>query len=194
MEEQLVKNMKQEVLSDKKYLLKNVNFEYHTNNGDWEKKQIEIYDAGNSVTALLYNEDADTVILTKQFRMASYLNENAAGVLIESCAGKLEKEEEPEEAIVREVKEETGYEITEIKKVFEAYTSPGAYTEKINCFIAGYKPEQQKTEGGGKEEEQEHVEVLELAFDKAYNMIQTGEIRDAKTIMLLQFIKLQQLA
>lgn len=126
--------------------------------------------------------------------MASYLNENAAGVLIESCAGKLEDEEEPEEAMVREVKEETGYEITEIKKIFEAYTSPGAYTEKIHCFIAGYKPEQQKTEGGGKKEEQEHVEVLELAFDKAYDMIQTGEIRDAKTIMLLQFIKLQQLA
>lgn len=185
--------MEQHVLSDKMYLLKNVKFEYQTADGNWEKKEAEVYDAGNAVAVLLYNADTDTVILTRQFRVASYLNGNAAGVLIESCAGKLEQNEDPMEALLREVKEETGYEITEIKKISEAYTSPGAYTESIHFFIAAYKPDQQKSPGGSKEEEQEHIEVLELSFDKAYNMIQTGEIRDAKTILLLQFAKIIQL-
>jgi nudix-type nucleoside diphosphatase (YffH/AdpP family) len=77
-----------------------------------------------------------------------------------------------------------------VRKVFEAYMSPGSVTEILYFFIAEYHQSMKVNEGGGVDHEEENIEVLELDIQQAMNMINTGEIRDAKTIMLLQYIKL----
>ena len=141
---------------------------------------------------MLYNQEFKTVILTRQFRLPSFVNGNKKGVLIEACAGLLDQDN-PEEAIKRETEEETGYRIKDVRKIFDSYMSPGSVSEILYFFIAEYTPSMKVHEGGGIEHEQEDIEVLEISFDKAYGMIATGEIRDAKTIMLLQYMKINQI-
>src|SRR5271169_5426154 len=126
------------------------------------------------------------------FRLPSFVNGNEKGVLIEACAGLLDKDN-PEDAIKRETEEETGYRIKDVRKIFEAYMSPGSVSEILYFFIAEYTQSMKVHEGGGIEHEQEDIEVVEISFDKAYGMIATGEIRDAKTIMLLQYMKINQI-
>jgi GDP-mannose pyrophosphatase NudK len=186
-----VKIQKTEVLSDNWYTLRKVTFDWQKKNGSWQTQSREAYDRGNGAAILLYNPKQKTVILTKQFRLPSYINGNESGMLIEVCAGLLDKDN-PEDCIRKETQEETGYKITEVRKVFEAYMSPGSVTEILYFFVAEYSHEQKVTDGGGVEEE-EDIEVLELDFKKALDMIKTGEIRDAKTIMLLQYAQIQQL-
>lgn len=183
---------KTEILSKQKHTLKKISFERQNNHGVLQQKTNEVYDMGNAATALLYNPEQNTVILTKQFRFPSYINNNKTGTLIEACAGKIE-DESPEECIKREIEEETGYKVASVKKIFEAYTSPGTITELLYFFIADYNDSMKVSDGGGLKEEKEDVEVIEISFDNAIKMIETGEIKDAKTIMLLQYAKTQQL-
>ncbi|MFD2035479.1 GDP-mannose pyrophosphatase NudK [Belliella marina] len=187
-----VKNIKRELLSDNWYRLEKVTFEYQQQNGEWQTQSRESYDRGNGAVILLYNKAKKTVILVKQFRMPSYLNGNADGFLIEACAGLLDKDN-PEDCIRKEVEEETGYRIDKVNKLFEAYMSPGSVTEILHYFIAEYSQDMKVSSGGGAKDEQENIEVLELPFTNAYEMITTGEIKDAKTIMLLQYLKLNKI-
>lgn len=187
-----IKITSNELLSDNWYILRKVVYEYHKNDGSWETQSREIYDRGNGATILLYNKSTKTIILIRQFRMPTYMNGNKTGMIIESCAGLLE-EENPEECIRRETEEETGYHITDVKKIFEAYMSPGSVTEIIHFFVAEYSKEMKIGEGGGLDAEHENIDVLELPFEKAMQMIETGEIKDAKTIMLLQYAKINGL-
>ncbi len=113
-------------------------------------------------------------------------------MLIEVCAGLLDKDN-PEDCIRRETEEETGYKISRVQKIFEAYMSPGSVTEILHFFVAEYSISMKVNEGGGIEHEQEDIEVLELPFIKAMQMVESGEIKDGKTIMLLQYAKLQNL-
>ena len=177
------------VLSDQRYILRKVNYEYTEKDGQRAMQSREVYDRGNGAVILLYNKQARTVILTRQFRMPTYLNGNATGMLIEACAGLLDKEH-PEDAIRRETEEETGYKIGAIEKVFESYMSPGSVTEILYFFTAAYEPSMKVSDGGGLEAEQEDIEVLELSIDRALEMVKTGEIKDGKTIMLLQHARL----
>lgn len=193
MENQPVKNIQTKILSDQKYILSQVEFEYHTPDGEWEKQKKEVFDAGNAATVLLYNPKAGTIILNRQFRIASYLNGNPTGMLLEVSAGKLEDGETPEETMIRELKEETGFEISDLQPVFKAYMSPGAYTELVHFYVATYKPEQQTADGGGLVSEHEHIEVVEILFKDAYAMIANGEIVDGKTILLLQYAQIHRL-
>ena len=156
----------------------------------WEKQIREAYDRGNGAVILLYNLEKGTVVLTKQFRMPTYVNGNADGMMIEACAGILEKGN-AEETIKMEVEEETGYKIDKVKKVFESYMSPGSVTEILYFFIGAYKDEMKISEGGGADDETENIEVLELDFKKALAMMKSGEIKDAKTIMLLQYAQIE---
>ena len=190
MQNNKVRNLKTEVLSDDWYTLKKVTFEYLKRDGSWETQNRETYDRGNGATILLYNKERSTVILTRQFRMPTYVNGNKTGMLIETCAGLLD-EENAIECIQRETQEETGYEISSVQKVFEAYMSPGSVTEILYFFIAEYKDSMKVSGGGGVEDEQEEIEVLELKIDEAAKMIENGEIKDGKTIMLLQYIQLR---
>ncbi|WP_233260771.1 GDP-mannose pyrophosphatase NudK, partial [Pedobacter sp. HMWF019] len=182
--------IKEQVLSDDWYLLKKTTFNYLTNKGIWENRSRETYDRGNGATLLLYNKLFQTVVLTRQFRFPTYVNGNSNGLLIETCAGLLDNDG-PEEAIRREVEEETGYVLSSVEKVFEAYMSPGSVTEKVYFFIAEYTKEMKRHSGGGVEDEE--IEVLELPFAKAMAMISSGEIQDGKTIMLLQYLSLSKL-
>lgn len=187
-----IKILKTEVLSDNWYILRKITFEYRRKDGVWETQQREAYDRGNGATILLYNKSAQTVILTRQFRMPTYVNGNDSGLLIETCAGLLDKDH-PEDCIRRETEEETGYQIRDVRKVFEAYMSPGSVTEILYFFVAEYTKEMKTGEGGGLTEDQENIEVLELPFEQALQMMADGEIRDGKTIMLLQYAQLHNL-
>ncbi len=192
MQNNKVKIQKTEILSDNWYTLKKVTYDYLKKDGSWQTQSREAYDRGNGATILLYNTDSKTVILTRQFRLPSFINGNDSGLLIESCAGLLDKDN-PEDCIRRETEEETGYKISTIKKIFEAYMSPGSVTEILHFFIAEYSSNMKVNEGGGVVHEQEDIEVLEIKFDKAFHMIETGEIRDGKTIMLLQHLRLENI-
>ena len=186
-----IKNVK--ILSDEWYTYKQVTCEIDIASGTWKNQKREVLDRGDGATILLYNQIKKTVILTRQFRLPTYLNGNPSGQLIETCAGSVEKNESPEENIKRETLEETGYLINSPQKVFEAYMSPGAVTEKIHFFVAAYDDSMKIQSGGGHPDENEYIEVMELLFDQALGMLKRGEIQDAKTIMLLQFALLNQL-
>ncbi len=192
MENKRVKIKETEVLSDNWYTLNKVTFDYQKQNGEWETQTREAYDRGNGATILLYHKKNKTIILTKQFRLPTYVNGNASGMMIEACAGLLDKDN-PEDCIRKETEEETGYKIAKVKKIFEAYMSPGSVTEILYFFIAEYDHSMKVGEGGGLTDEQENIEVLELNFDDAFAMIDSGDIKDAKTMMLLQYAKIHNL-
>ena len=187
-----IKITKNEILSDNWYTLRKITYEYQKKDGDCETHYREAYDRGNGATILLYNKPNQTVILTRQLRIPTYLNGNETGMMIEACAGLLDTDN-PEDCIKRETEEETGYQINEVRKIFEVYMSPGSVTEIIHFFVGEYSKEMKVNEGGGLDEEQEDIEVLEIPFEKAMQMITTSEIKDAKTIMLLQYAKINNL-
>ena len=176
-----------EVLSDNCYTLRKFTYRIRRADGIWATHAREAYDRGNGATILLYDTARRTVLLTRQFRLPTYVNGNPTGMMIEACAGLLE-DEHPEVRIRLELREETGYEVPEISKVFEAYMSPGSVTEILHFYVAPYSPAHRVATGGGIDEED--IEVLELPFDRALEMVGTGEVRDAKTIMLLQYAAL----
>ena len=188
-----LRNIVRKVLSNNWATLYNVEYEFLFNDGSWKKLQRESYDRGDGACILLYNLEKKTVILTKQFRMPVYQNTANDGMSIEVCAGALEKDEDPEAGIIREVEEEVGYKIKSAQKVIRSYMSPGAVTEQLFMYVAPYTEVMKVNEGGGLETEGEEIEVLEMSFEKALNMLEKGEIKDAKTIMLLQYAKINQL-
>ena len=179
-------------LSHNWYKLDKVTFDFQTKDGNWQEQIRESYDRGDGACILLYNSKEKKVVLTKQFRLPSYLNGNDDGMMIEVCAGLLD-EQDPITCIKNEAEEETGYKITEPKQVFVLYSTPGAVTEKIHYFIAEYSNDMKISDGGGLEEETEEIEVLEIDFSKAIEMVATGEICDAKTVILLQYAQVNKL-
>jgi len=187
-----IRNIRTALLSDNWYILKRATFEYQRRDGSWQTQTRELYDRGNGAVILLYNPEKRTVVLTRQFRMPAYVNGHPDGMLIEACAGLLD-EDDPEAAIRREAEEETGYRVERIEKVMEVFMSPGSVTERLHFFVARYDDDTQRSDGSGVEAEGEDIEVLELPFSQAMDMIASGEIIDAKTIMLLQYARLHNL-
>jgi GDP-mannose pyrophosphatase NudK len=185
-----VQILKTEILSDNWYTLKKFTYNFQKKNGTWSEINREAYDRGNGATILLYNKASKTIILTRQFRLPTFVNGNDDGMLIETCAGLLDQDN-PEECIRRETEEETGFTLKDIKKVYEAYMSPGSVTELLYFFIAEYSRDMKTSSGGGIDNED--IEVLEFPFEKALAMMETGEIKDGKTIMLLQYLKLHNI-
>lgn len=187
-----IREVKKELLSDNWYTLNKFTFDYQKEDGSWETQQREAYDRGNGAAILLYNKRKGTVVLTRQFRMPTYVNGNADGMMIEVCAGLLDGDN-PEDCIKKEVEEETGYQIANVERVFKTYTSPGSVTEILYLFVGAYEDQMKIGEGGGAEHETENIEVLEYPFQKALDMMASGEINDAKTILLLQFAQIKGL-
>jgi nudix-type nucleoside diphosphatase (YffH/AdpP family) len=181
-----VKNVR--VLSDSHYILKTTTFEWRRANGEWQTQHRETYDRGNGAALLPYNLAQRTVVLVRQFRYPAFVS-GCDDLLIEAAAGLLDNET-PELRIRAEVEEETGYRLGAITKIFEAFMSPGAVTEKLHFFVAEYEPSMRVGSGGGLASEGEEIEVLELPIDQALAMIADGRIADAKTIMLLQYAAL----
>ncbi|WP_454814227.1 NUDIX domain-containing protein [Labrys neptuniae] len=172
-----------ELLSDNWYVLKKTTFLYRRGDGSWQRQSRETYDRGNGATILLYDPLRRTVILTRQFRYPAFVN-GCDDLLIEAPAGLLDNAS-PEERIRAETEEETGFRIHEVRRVMEAYMSPGSVTEKLYFFVAPYSPGDRVGAGGGQAEEGEDIDLLELDIDEALAMVARGEIRDGKTIMLL---------
>ena len=187
-----LKNIKSTLLSDNYYILKKLNFDYLMENGTWVNQMREVYDRGDGAGILLYNKEKQTVILTKQFRMPTYMNDNEDGFLVEIAAGMLDKDN-PEACIIRETEEEVGYRLKSVKKVYEGYSSPGVMTEKMHFFIGEYTDDMKVNDGGGLESEAEDIEVLEMPFEKAVAMLNNGKIVDTRTIVLLQYAIIHKL-
>ena len=183
---------KTEILSDNWYTLKKVTFSLRKKDGSTEQQSREAYDRGNGAVILLYDKNSRKVILTRQFRLPTFINGNPTGMMIEACAGLLDNDH-PEDCIRRETEEETGYQIRHAEKIFEAYMSPGSVTEILHFFIAEYSAEMKINDGGGLADEGENIEVMELSFEDALEMIDSGEIKDAKTIMLLQHLRIKNI-
>ncbi|MRS14744.1 GDP-mannose pyrophosphatase NudK [Enterobacteriaceae bacterium RIT691] len=178
--------IKDEILSDNYFILRNITYNLTRNSGEVIRHKREVYDRGNGATILLYNPQQQTVVLVRQFRVATWVNGNADGRLIETCAGLLD-DDEPEDCIRKEAVEETGYQVRDVRKVFELYMSPGGVTELVHFFIAEYDDSLRTTVGGGVEDED--IDVLEMPFSQALAKVKSGEIRDGKAVILLQYLQ-----
>jgi nudix-type nucleoside diphosphatase (YffH/AdpP family) len=183
-----VKVVDVELLAAGWHVLRRTTFDYRRRDGSWTREQRETYDRGNGATVLLYDPAAGNVLLTRQFRYPVYVNDHPDGMLLETAAGLLDGED-AETAIRREAEEETGVRIGALEHVFDVYMSPGSVTERVHCYAATYQPGRRGA-GGGIAGEGEDIEVVELPFADALAMIGTGDIADAKTIMLLQWAAL----
>jgi nudix-type nucleoside diphosphatase (YffH/AdpP family) len=181
-----IRNVVRETLSDAWYTLYRYTFEYLRSDGRWDWQQREAYDRGNGAAVLLYDPVREIVLLTRQFRMPTYINGNPDGLLTEVCAGLLEGDD-PEACILREILEETGFEVPSVEKVAEVYTSPGAVTEKLYLYTAAFDPGMRKQAGGGVAAESEDIELVEWPYSEVYKVLSEGNIRDAKTLILLQY-------
>lgn len=178
-----------EVLASAWHVLRRTTLEYRAPSGVWETQQRETYDRGNGATVLLYDLARRTVLLTRQFRYPVYVNDHPDGMLIETAAGLLD-DDDPATAIRREAAEETGVEIGELEHVWDVYMSPGSVTERLHFFAATYDASTRTRDRAGLEDEGEHIELVELDIDDALSMVRSGGIQDAKTIMLLQWARL----
>jgi nudix-type nucleoside diphosphatase (YffH/AdpP family) len=178
-----------EVLSDNWYMLRNAIFEFQHRDGTWSTQHREAYDRGNGATALLFDPERRTIVLTRQFRMPAYLNGHHDGMLIETPGGLLDGDDADSaiSAVRREIEEETGYAVDDLRLVFDVYMSPGSVTERVVFFAGTYHAALRTGPGGGQAHEGEDIEVLEVGLDEAAAMIDRGAIRDGKTIMLIQW-------
>lgn len=178
--------IKDKILSENWFVLRNMTYELTRSDGSVVRHKREVYDRGNGATIMLYNRRKQSVVLVRQFRVATWVNGNEDGMLIETCAGLLDNDE-PEVCVRKEAIEETGFEVGEVRKLFELYMSPGGVTELIHFFIAEYSDAQRATDGGGVDDEE--IDVLELPFTLALEMVANGEIRDGKAVILLQYLQ-----
>jgi len=185
-----VKDIKKVILSNDWAVLYRIDYNYKFKNNDWRSVSREVYTRRDAACILLYNTEKQSVVLTSQFRMPVYLNTNDEGVSIEVCAGLIDAGETPLDCVLRETEEELGYRLPMAKKIMEIYMSPGAITEKTHLFIAEYTPEMKINAGGGLDSENEEIEVLEIAVSKAFKLLEENAIRDAKTVILLQYLQL----
>ena len=184
-----IRIIESETLSDNWYILKKFTFDKRRRDGEWQHQSREVYDRGNGATILLYNRDKKTIILTRQFRFPVFINGHE-GDLIEAAAGLLDNMD-PESRIKAEAEEETGFTVSRVEKIFEAYMSPGSVTEKLYFYLAEYHSQDQTGQGGGIKSEGEDIDVLEVTLDEALRGIETGQIVDGKTIMLIYHVALK---
>ena len=184
-----IRIIESETLSDNWYILKKFTFDKRRRDGEWQRQSREVYDRGNGATILLYNRDKKTIILTRQFRFPVFINGHE-GDLIEAAAGLLDNMD-PESRIKAEAEEETGFTVSRVEKIFEAYMSPGSVTEKLYLYLAEYHPRDQTGKGGGIKSEGEDIDVLEVTLNEALRGIESGQIVDGKTIMLIYHVALK---
>ena len=173
--------------------LEDINFDYTFKSGKTKNLTFEIYGKSDGIAILLYNPKTNKVILSKQFRAPVYMHKIANGFSIEVVGGAIDENESPEKAAIRETEEEVGYKIDKVKRVSTVFLSPGIVNEKVHLFVGEYKDEDKTASGGGVAAENEEIEVMETSFKEALKMIETEEIIDARTIMLLQYLKIKKI-
>lgn len=180
--------IKNKILSENWFTLRNFTYDLTKKDGSTLRHKREVYHRGNGATILLYNREKNSVVLTRQFRIATWVNGNPSGMLIETCAGLLD-DDSPEVCIRREATEETGYVVGEVEKLFALYMSPGGVTEMVHFFAAEYSDARRENAGGGIDDED--IDVLEMTFPEAWAMVKDGRIQDGKTVTLLQHALLE---
>jgi nudix-type nucleoside diphosphatase (YffH/AdpP family) len=178
-----------ELLAAGWHVLRRTTYDYRRRDGSWSREQRETYDRGDGATVLLYDAERKTVLLTRQFRYPVYVNGHPDGMFVETAAGLLDGDD-PAAAIRREASEELGVVIGELEPVFAVWTSPGSVTERVHCFAAPYSAASRVGAGGGLADDGEDIAAVELPFASALAAIGSGEIADAKTIMLVQWAAL----
>ena len=179
-----------EVLSNEKSLLEKITYRKA---GEPDEHVRVVFTRPDATAILLYDPNRKTVLLTEQDRLPVYLKEKSNAQILEVCAGLIDEGELPEHTVIREVEEETGYRISHIKKVGESYSSPGAFSEYLHYFVGEYSPDLKIAEGGGLEHEGEDIKLVELSFEEARDLLKQGKIRDAKTLLLLQYAALNNI-
>ncbi|MBJ6368737.1 NUDIX domain-containing protein [Snuella sedimenti] len=188
-----IKNIKSKVLSHFWGKLERIDYDFRFKNNTWKRLSREVYGKSDGVAVLLYNPETKSVILSKQFRMPAYIADPRSGFSIEVCGGAIDPDESPETAVKREAREEIGYQVSNLKSVGTVFLSPGIVKERVHLFVCSYKNSDRIDTGGGVDAEDEEIEVLEMPFKQAVEMIPTGEINDARTIMLLQYAQIHKL-
>jgi nudix-type nucleoside diphosphatase (YffH/AdpP family) len=188
-----VRILSAEVLADDWAKLTKYTIELTRRDGTAEKQIRQVYDRGNGAGILPIDPRRGTVLLVRQFRIPVLLNEpvHDGGMLIEVCAGLLDRND-PETAIRKEAEEELGFRLKSVRKVYDAFMSPGSVSERLSLFVAEYSPADRISDGGGERSEGEDIEVLELPLTEAIAMVASGTIIDAKTIMLLQYAAMEK--
>ena len=179
-----IRNLKSTILSDEWATLTRHEFELKRRDGLWEAQIRQSYDRGHAAVILPFDPVRKTVLLVRQFRLPVHL-EGDDSLLIEACAGLLEGDE-PETCIRKEAEEELGYRLGAVRKIYDIYMSPGSVTEKLSFFMADYSPADRVSDGGGNAHEGEDIAVLEMPIGEALELVRTGGIVDAKTVMLIQ--------
>jgi nudix-type nucleoside diphosphatase (YffH/AdpP family) len=189
-----VRNLSVEMLSDGWYKLRRATFEMRQPDGSWVREQREAYDRSNGVVTLLHDTSRDTILLVRQYRCPVHLNDHPDGMILECPAGIVDPDEDAATAMRRELREETGHDVSELRHVFKLYMSPGSVTEYLTFFYGEYSPTTMLDDGDAHRQEHENINTLEFGFDQAVAMIATGEICDAKTVLLLQWAELNRRA
>jgi nudix-type nucleoside diphosphatase (YffH/AdpP family) len=187
-----IRNLHVETLSDNWYTLRRATFEQRERDGTWATTQREAYDRGNGATALLHDPERDTILLVRQYRLPAHLNDHDDGMLLEAPAGLLDDDEDAETGLRRELEEEIGHRVGPLHELFTLYMSPGSVTEHVTFFTGTYDATTKTSTGGGDATEGEHIETVELTLDEATAMIENGTICDAKTVILIQAIHHQR--
>jgi GDP-mannose pyrophosphatase NudK len=180
-----------EILADDWGVLTKYHITFLRKDGTPQELTRETYDRGHGAVILLYNTEANSVLLTRQFRFPAFIAGRTAD-LIEAPAGLLD-ERDPVAAILKETEEEAGVTVLNVTKIGEIYMSPGSVTERLHFFVAPFTSAMRSGAGGGNIDEGEEINVIELPFPEALRMIDEGEIVDAKTIILLQHAALKGL-
>ncbi len=176
-------------LSDKRFRLETVTFDQSAADGTTETLHREVYHSGVGAAVLPVNRDAGTVLLVRQLRIPALLQGGEA-TLLEACAGMVDDGDEPADTVRKEAEQEMGYRLHDVRRVCTVYTSPGACTELLHLFSARFSPADRTGAGGGLPAEGERIALLEVPLDQALDMVERGEIRDAKTVILLQHARL----
>jgi ADP-ribose pyrophosphatase len=189
-----IRNLRIEVLSDAWFVLRRATFEQQADDGSWIAAQREAYDRGNGAAALLHDPARNTILLVRQYRLPVHLNDHPDGMLLEVPAGLLDDDENAEQALRRELEEEVGHRVGPLRRLFRLYMSPGSVTEHLTFFAGNYDRDTRTSAGGGDRAEGEHLDVVELTLEDAARGIETGQICDAKSVLLIQWMRLQATA
>jgi len=182
----MTRDLRTETISDERHRLLQATFELRRPSGAWDTVTREVYERPDSAAALVVDPDRRTILLVRQFRAPAYLNGHPDGMLLEAPAGTIDDGETPEQAIRRELVEELGHRVADVRLECAAYSSPGAITERMWLFSARYSDATRVGPGGGNAAESEHLEVVELDLADACAMVDDAGIVDLKTVLLLE--------
>jgi len=134
---------------------------------------------------LLYNPATDEILMNKQFRIGAFVGGAEDPFLLECAAGCIDEGETPEQAAVREAREETGCEISELERIGACYSNPGNLNQKFHLFAGCI--DQAAPGFHGHTEEGEDIETVLLPAKDVIAMLDNDEILQAPAALMLHW-------